>query len=111
MAERSREDRGYGRHPVAEEPSRTLAGPSSDLSEAISPSNLPQRRVHDALIQHRRIEPMTKEQCDFHIESVVGDRSATTLERALHAVFHRVDMQVQFVGGGFVAGPVVQELP
>jgi hypothetical protein len=37
---------------------------------------------------------MTKEQCDLHIESVIGDWSASTLERALDSVFHRVDMQV-----------------
>ena len=39
------------------------------------------------LIQDGRVEPMTKEQCDFHVESVVGDRFAPPLERALHAVF------------------------
>jgi hypothetical protein len=50
---------------------------------------------------------MTKEQRDLDIEAVIGDWSAATLERALHPVFHGVDMQVQFVGGGLEAGPVV----
>jgi hypothetical protein len=54
---------------------------------------------------------VTQEQRDLHIESVIGYWFASTLERALHSVFHRVDMQVQFVGRGFEAGPVVQELP
>jgi hypothetical protein len=42
-------------------------------------ADLRQRRLHDALVQHGGVEPMTKEQCDFHIESVVGDWSATAL--------------------------------
>jgi vanillate O-demethylase monooxygenase subunit len=54
---------------------------------------------------------MTKEKCDFHIESVVGDWSTPALECALHPVFHRVDMQVQLVGGGFETGPAAEELP
>ena len=49
---------------------------------------------------------MAQEQRDFHIEAVVGYRFTPTLKRALDPIFHRVDMQVQFVGGGLEAGPV-----
>ena len=54
---------------------------------------------------------MAQEQRDFHIEAVVGNRFTPTLKRALDPIFHRVDMQVQFVGGGLEAGPAVQKLP
>ena len=54
--------------------------------------------------------PVIHARSDSSVESIIGDWFAPALERALHAVFHRVDMQVQLIGGGFETGPGVQEL-
>jgi hypothetical protein len=61
--------------------------------------------------QHGSVEPVTKEQCDFDVQSVIGDRSAPTLDGALHPVFHRVGMKMLFVCGGLEARPRPQEHP
>lgn len=51
-------------------------------------------------VKHRCAEPVTQQQGDLDIGSIVGYRSAAALHRALDAIFHRVEVQMEFLGSG-----------
>ena len=53
--------------------------------------------------QYGTAVPVTQKQRDFDVESAVADRSATTVDRTLHAILDGVGMQVQFLGRGLEA--------
>jgi hypothetical protein len=49
-------------------------------------------------------KPVTGEQGEFDVESVVTDWAATTLDCPLHSVLHGIEVQAKFVRGRLVAG-------
>ena len=53
--------------------------------------------------QHRCAEPVTQQQGDLDIGSVAGYGSAAALDRAVDAVFHRVEVEMEFLGCSGIA--------
>ena len=47
--------------------------------------------------------PVAEQQRDFDVEAAIDDRSAATLDRAVHAIFDGVGVQMEFLGGGLEA--------
>ena len=54
---------------------------------------------------------MTGKQREFYVEPVAADLAATPGDGAAHAILHRVEVQVEFLGGHLVAGAASQIHP
>jgi hypothetical protein len=52
---------------------------------------------------------MREKQRDFDVEPVIADRSATTFDRAIHAILHGIEVKMEFLGSGFEARAAAQE--
>jgi len=52
---------------------------------------------------------MTEKQRDFDVEPVITNWSATTFDRAIHTILHGVEVEMEFLGGGFEARAAAQE--
>jgi hypothetical protein len=53
--------------------------------------------------QHCGAEPLAQDQRNFDVETVIADRAAATFQRPVHAVLHRVGVQMKFLGRCLVA--------
>jgi hypothetical protein len=48
-------------------------------------------------------------QRDFDVEAVFADRSSTTFDRSLHAIFDGIGVQMEFLSGGLETRAAAQE--
>ena len=47
--------------------------------------------------------PLAEQQCHFHVEATIGNRSTAAFDRAMDSVFDGVRVEVKFFGSGLEA--------
>ena len=76
-----------------------------------APTGVAPAGLWGARLQNRGAVPVTGEQREFDVEPVAADVAATPGDGAAHPILHRVEVQVEFLGGDLVAGAASPERP